>query len=184
MSSTTMTLSSETNYCNESRNFMNHVTTAATSTAPTTIAIRSDREDDSPTAMVLPRRNGTVEPDDNDDTITNTKKDDELQKKNIVTTAAAAAAAAAATTADVEVDSSEELVAEVPPPSLPLTAEEKKKYANWPLRDIKEPHPNDVLYGRGGTFRFIYMCVCVAVCWDPSWLSVSHCWNFILVCIL
>lgn len=24
------------------------------------------------------------------------------------------------------------------------------KYKNWPLRDIKEPHENDVLYGRGG----------------------------------
>jgi hypothetical protein len=30
-------------------------------------------------------------------------------------------------------------------------AEPKKtKYENWPLRDIKEPHENDVLYGRGG----------------------------------
>lgn len=28
--------------------------------------------------------------------------------------------------------------------------QDKKKYANWPFRDIKEPHPNDVLYGRGG----------------------------------
>jgi hypothetical protein len=36
----------------------------------------------------------------------------------------------------------------VPPP---ITEEERKKYANWPLKDIKEPHPNDVLYGRGGT---------------------------------
>jgi hypothetical protein len=26
----------------------------------------------------------------------------------------------------------------------------KKKYANWPLRNIKEPHDNDVMYGRGG----------------------------------
>ena len=26
----------------------------------------------------------------------------------------------------------------------------KKKHTNWPLRDIKEPHANDVLYGRGG----------------------------------
>ncbi|KAI2512369.1 hypothetical protein MHU86_2031 [Fragilaria crotonensis] len=26
----------------------------------------------------------------------------------------------------------------------------KKKYANWPMRDIKEPHQNDVMYGRGG----------------------------------
>lgn len=26
----------------------------------------------------------------------------------------------------------------------------KKKYNNWPLREIKEPHENDVLYGRGG----------------------------------
>lgn len=26
----------------------------------------------------------------------------------------------------------------------------KKKTQNWPLREIKEPHENDVLYGRGG----------------------------------
>lgn len=26
----------------------------------------------------------------------------------------------------------------------------KKKYANWPLRGIKDPHENDVMYGRGG----------------------------------
>ena len=33
-----------------------------------------------------------------------------------------------------------------------ITEEMKLKYANWPYRDIKEPHANDVLYGRGGTF--------------------------------
>lgn len=26
----------------------------------------------------------------------------------------------------------------------------KKKYSNWPLRNIKDPHDNDVMYGRGG----------------------------------
>ena len=26
----------------------------------------------------------------------------------------------------------------------------KKKYASWPLRAIKDPHENDVMYGRGG----------------------------------
>ena len=26
----------------------------------------------------------------------------------------------------------------------------KKKYASWPLRGIKDPHENDVMYGRGG----------------------------------
>jgi hypothetical protein len=26
----------------------------------------------------------------------------------------------------------------------------RKKYANWPLRNIKDPHDNDVMYGRGG----------------------------------
>ena len=34
------------------------------------------------------------------------------------------------------------------------TEEEKeaarKKYENWPLKNIKEPHENDVMYGRGG----------------------------------
>jgi len=29
-------------------------------------------------------------------------------------------------------------------------SENKKKYANWPLKDVKETHDNDVLYGRGG----------------------------------
>ena len=33
-----------------------------------------------------------------------------------------------------------------------VTEEMELKYANWPYRDIKEPHANDVLYGRGGTF--------------------------------
>ena len=33
-----------------------------------------------------------------------------------------------------------------------VTEEMKLKYADWPYRDIKEPHPNDVLYGRGGTY--------------------------------
>lgn len=28
--------------------------------------------------------------------------------------------------------------------------EDEKKYADWPFRDIREPHLNDVLYGRGG----------------------------------
>ena len=26
----------------------------------------------------------------------------------------------------------------------------RKKYADWPLKNIKEPHENDVMYGRGG----------------------------------
>lgn len=26
----------------------------------------------------------------------------------------------------------------------------KKKHTDWPLKDIKEPHEHDVLYGRGG----------------------------------
>jgi hypothetical protein len=30
------------------------------------------------------------------------------------------------------------------------TKPKQKKYENWPLRDVKEPHENDVLYGRGG----------------------------------
>jgi hypothetical protein len=31
----------------------------------------------------------------------------------------------------------------------------KKNYTDWPLRNIKEPHDNDVLYGRGGEDRTI-----------------------------
>jgi len=30
---------------------------------------------------------------------------------------------------------------------------QKTKTVDWPLRDIKEPHANDVLYGRGGEFH-------------------------------
>lgn len=30
------------------------------------------------------------------------------------------------------------------------TATQKKKYTDWPVREIREPHDNDVLYGRGG----------------------------------
>ena len=26
----------------------------------------------------------------------------------------------------------------------------KKKYTDWPFKNIKEPHDHDVLYGRGG----------------------------------
>jgi hypothetical protein len=29
-------------------------------------------------------------------------------------------------------------------------AAHKKKYADWPMRAIKDPHDNDVMYGRGG----------------------------------
>eukprot|EP00934_Nitzschia_sp_Nitz4_P006310 Nitzschia sp. Nitz4//scaffold17_size182527//137924//140248//NITZ4_001875-RA/size182527-snap-gene-0.283-mRNA-1//1//CDS//3329539403//6300//frame0 len=35
-------------------------------------------------------------------------------------------------------------------PSKQEQEELRKKYANWPLRGIKEPHDNDVMYGRGG----------------------------------
>ena len=30
------------------------------------------------------------------------------------------------------------------------SSDSKEDYTNWPFKDIKEPHPNDVLYGRGG----------------------------------
>ena len=30
---------------------------------------------------------------------------------------------------------------------------DRRKYSDWPVRDIKEPHNNDVLYGRGGKFN-------------------------------
>jgi hypothetical protein len=34
----------------------------------------------------------------------------------------------------------------------------KKKYANWPLREVHEPHDNDVLYGRGGKSNQVTRC--------------------------
>jgi len=30
------------------------------------------------------------------------------------------------------------------------SAKAKSKYVDWPVRNIKEPHNNDILYGRGG----------------------------------
>jgi hypothetical protein len=41
----------------------------------------------------------------------------------------------------------------------------KKKYTTWPLREIKEPHENDVLYGRGGgTNHRTFICAICIVC--------------------
>merc|ERR1712183_1020127 len=36
--------------------------------------------------------------------------------------------------------------------TLPTPKEQKakKQYVNWPLCDVRDPHSNDVLYGRGG----------------------------------
>jgi hypothetical protein len=42
------------------------------------------------------------------------------------------------------------------------TAEDLEKYKDWPLRDIKEPHDNDVLYGRGGEL-LLNVAVLVAI---------------------
>lgn len=33
--------------------------------------------------------------------------------------------------------------------------EHKRKYADWPYKNIREPHANDVLYGRGGESVFV-----------------------------
>lgn len=40
----------------------------------------------------------------------------------------------------------------------------KKKYTDWPLKGIKEPHDHDVLYGRGGGTKAKQGCVSVALC--------------------
>jgi hypothetical protein len=39
----------------------------------------------------------------------------------------------------------EEIKEEKPKPKITME--------NWPLRDISEPHPNDILYGRGGEYK-------------------------------
>ncbi len=44
---------------------------------------------------------------------------------------------------DAEEEEKKETVEEAAKP-------QKTKIVDWPLRDISEPHPNDVLYGRGG----------------------------------
>jgi hypothetical protein len=40
---------------------------------------------------------------------------------------------------------------------------------NWPIRNIKEPQDNDVLYGRGG--RLYSMCCATTACY----LAGFHC---------
>jgi hypothetical protein len=51
---------------------------------------------------------------------------------------------------DDDDDDDEEEEEEPPKKKVELTEEQKKEYLNWPLREIKEPHEHDVLYGRGG----------------------------------
>ena len=74
------------------------------------------------------------------------------------TTTRSQAAAAAAASAEPKEEQEEEPPAEEEkkddkPPA------PKKDYSNWPLKDIREPHPNDVMFGRGGRFIFCVFCV-------------------------
>jgi hypothetical protein len=51
-------------------------------------------------------------------------------------------------------------------------AELREKYKDWPLKNIEEPHDNDVLYGRGGKFSLIFSLLGASV---PA---LTHCCNF------
>jgi DNA mismatch repair ATPase MutL len=51
---------------------------------------------------------------------------------------------------DVEEKEDEEETARKAEEERKKKEELKKKYANWPLRNIKDPHDNDIMYGRGG----------------------------------
>jgi hypothetical protein len=51
---------------------------------------------------------------------------------------------------DDDWDSKKEDAAETEKEGIKVEAPKKTKVVDWPLRDIAEPHPNDVLYGRGG----------------------------------
>lgn len=56
-----------------------------------------------------------------------------------------------------------------------ITEEDRKKYANWPVKDIKEPHPNDVLYGRGGMFICLFILRRIL-------LPILHAWKIVILC--
>ena len=43
-------------------------------------------------------------------------------------------------------------------------AKRKEKYKDWPMKNIVEPHENDVLYGRGGEFNELVLRVCDVIC--------------------
>jgi hypothetical protein len=51
---------------------------------------------------------------------------------------------------DDDWDSKKEDAAETEKKEIKDEAPRKTKIVDWPLRDIAEPHPNDVMYGRGG----------------------------------
>jgi hypothetical protein len=51
---------------------------------------------------------------------------------------------------DDDWDSKKEDAVETEKEGIKEEAPKKTKVVDWPLRDIAEPHPNDVLYGRGG----------------------------------
>jgi hypothetical protein len=69
------------------------------------------------------------------------------------------ATTAAADDDDNDKKDDDEIAATTPAATVTTTKKEKKEivtddttdYSNWPYKNIKEPHDNDVLYGRGGT---------------------------------
>jgi hypothetical protein len=51
---------------------------------------------------------------------------------------------------DDDYSKKEEAVEEEKEEKIKKELPKKTKVVDWPLKDIAEPHPNDVLYGRGG----------------------------------
>jgi hypothetical protein len=49
--------------------------------------------------------------------------------------------------------------------NIPVSTIPKKsvKFANWPQKNIKEPHDNDVLYGRGGGYVMLWLFICIHI---------------------
>lgn len=85
------------------------------------------------------------------DTTMETKKDAGSDVETDVDDAGSATAAAAATGEDSRTQEEKDQEAKEKEEAEKKRIEELKiKYKDWPLKDIKEPHENDVMYGRGG----------------------------------
>ena len=91
----------------------------------------------------------------------NTNAKDNHGEQDGVSTATSASAAAttselpSSSSAPVSTNKGDAAVAAAPPKKEEKAREERparRKNVDWPMKNIQEPHENDVLFGRGGTF--------------------------------
>jgi hypothetical protein len=93
------------------------------------------------------------------------KEDEELPKDEteLVTTAATTSTAATTTVIDTELTTATNVEINIKATTVDShlsPAELAESYKDWPMKNIREPHDHDVLYGRGGTYSEI---ICVFV---------------------